>query len=84
MPTRIRKRLYIGIKGLDRIKRLDWEIFRSSSTPTKESHGHLYSGSIGPFRTRKGAEVMIKYGSHNNPHLRCVADAERIAQQEKS
>lgn len=63
---------YVGIKGSKR------EVFRSSKTPTAASHGHRFGGVIGPFTTVGGAEVMAKYGG-NNPHLRDVADAERMA-----
>lgn len=38
----------------------------------------IYMYSIGPFRTRRGADFMAAYGA-NNPHCQCVADAERLA-----
>jgi hypothetical protein len=64
--------LYVGISGKGR------EVFRSKKTPTDSSHGKKYGAAIGPFRTRRGAEIMAKYGA-NNPHIRSVADAERMA-----
>ncbi len=64
--------VYVGCKGGRR------EVFRSEQRPTQQSHGHLYMAVIGPFRTKRGAEFMARCGG-NNPHVRCVADAERIA-----
>jgi hypothetical protein len=66
-------KLYVGVKGTTR------EVFRSRETPTQQSHGAKYAAAIGPFRTRAGADFMAAYGHHNNPHLRSVADAERLA-----
>jgi len=73
MRTRT-SRIYVGVKGEAR------EIFRAFSTPTQETHGSLYAAVIGPFRTKKGAEFMAKYGK-NNPHVQTVADAERLAKE---
>jgi hypothetical protein len=54
-------------------------IFTSEKTPTRESHGKKYpGGSVGPFRTRAGAQVMID-GGYGNPHTQTVAQCERIA-----
>lgn len=53
-------------------------LFQSPRTPTKESHGHLYTAVIGPFLSRVGAHYFARYG-RNNPHLRTTADAERLA-----
>ena len=69
-----RKRLYVGVNS-----DLTRETFWSAETPTETSHGHLYACAIGPFRTKTGAEYMRDYGQ-GNPHCRCVADAERLAQ----
>jgi hypothetical protein len=55
-----------------------WKVFKSDTTPTVTSHGHLYNGVIGPFRTKRGAEFMRDHGA-GNPHCQCVADAERLA-----
>jgi len=55
------------------------EVFRATATPTVASHGSQYRYVIGPFRTKRGAEYLARYGGHDNPHLTCVADAERYA-----
>ncbi len=65
-------RLYVGLgKG----KR---EVFRAYPEPTRDTHGNQYFAVIGPFRTRKGAEFMARFGE-NNPHLQQVADAELLS-----
>ncbi len=64
---------YLGRRGPD-----DLVLFRSSTIPTKESHGHLYTAVIGPFKSRVGASYFARYG-RNNPHLRTADDAERLA-----
>jgi len=64
--------VYVGLKGGHR------EVFKSKETPTETSHGRKYGSVIGPFRTKRGAEVMAKHGG-NNPHIRSVSDAERLA-----
>ena len=53
------------------------EAFKYSRDPVP-SDGLPYLGVIGPFVTKRGADFMVKYG-RGNPHIRCVADAERIA-----
>jgi hypothetical protein len=58
------------------------EIFRAPTLPTFASHGHAYFAVIGPFKTLRGAEFMRNYGC-GNPHLRTVADAERLGEQIK-
>jgi uncharacterized protein YdcH (DUF465 family) len=67
-------KLYLGLNA----KKNSREIFSHDKTPTHESHGHKYNAVIGPFKTRRGAEFMRDYG-RNNPHVRNVEDAERIA-----
>jgi len=67
------KRLYVGL--FDDGKR---EVFRSTATPTAESHGEKYVAVIGPFRTVRGANFMRDHGQ-GNPHCQCVSDAERLA-----
>ena len=52
--------------------------FRSPTIPTKESHGHLYTAVIGPFKSKVGASYFARYG-RNNPHIRTADDAERLA-----
>jgi hypothetical protein len=54
------------------------EAFKASATPTTDSHGHLYAGVVGPFRTKRAALWAEQYGSMN-PHFQHVSDAERIA-----
>lgn len=63
---------YIGLSYGLRIR------FKAENNPTVASHGHLYNGVIGPFRTKRGATFMRDCGQHN-PHVTTVADAERIA-----
>lgn len=65
--------IYLGKRGQD-----DLILFRSSKTPTKESHGHLYKAVIGPFKSKVGASYFARYG-RNNPQLRTADDAERLA-----
>lgn len=64
---------YLGTRG-----REDLILFRSSTTPTKESHGHLYTAVTGPFKSKVGASYFARYG-RNNPNIRTAADAERLA-----
>ncbi|MBI5955335.1 MAG: hypothetical protein HY865_27070 [Chloroflexi bacterium] len=64
---------YLGKRGQD-----DLILFRSPTIPTKETHGHLYTAVIGPFRSRVGASYFARYG-RNNPHIRTADDAERLA-----
>ncbi len=63
---------------LGREKQGDLIVFRSSKIPTKESHGHLFTAVIGPFRTKVGASYFARYG-RGNPHIRSADDAERLA-----
>lgn len=58
----------------------DWVLFASPVTPTKDTHGHLYTCSQGPFRTRLAARWFNRYG-RGNPHVHTVADAERLARE---
>ena len=75
MQTRTRP--YIGIRH-DNTR----EMFRASAGPTEELYGTLYAAVIGPFRTVRGAEYMLAYGKQN-PHCRCVSEAERLAELHK-
>lgn len=71
-------RLYVGLNAtLSQLR----EVFRAEPTPSKETHPQ-YGAVIGPFRTRAGAEFMARFG-YNNPHVLCVADAERLAKAHK-
>lgn len=65
-------RIYVGLNGLRRV------VFHANAAPTFASHGHLFNAVIGPFATKRGAEFMARHGQ-GNPHVQCVADAERIA-----
>ena len=69
------KKYYVGIVP----KTLRHRMFRANSTPTFATHGEAYVYVIGPFRTRRGADLMAKHG-RNNPHCRCVDEAERLAE----
>ena len=53
------------------------ELFRARETPTPADYPE-YNAVIGPFKTYAGAQFMLDFGQ-NNPHCRCVADAERLA-----
>ncbi|MBI3340130.1 MAG: hypothetical protein HY022_08370 [Chloroflexi bacterium] len=66
----------------------DLILFCWHTTPTKESHSHLYTAVIGPFKSRVGASYFARYG-RNNPHIRKVRrtfrtadDAERLARED--
>lgn len=50
------------------------EVFRSTSDPTRETHGQ-YAQVIGPFRTKRGAEWMREHG-HCGVNATTVAQAE--------
>lgn len=69
-------KLYVGLRNGLR------EIFRNGTEPTAESHGDKYAAVIGPFRTLTGALAMVHFGA-GNPHIQCVADAERIGRKYK-
>lgn len=67
--------IYVGmIRGT-----LDREVFKSAQAPTQETHGDRYLAVIGPFRTMRAARFLAT--QYNNPHVQCVADAERIAKE---
>jgi len=67
------KKYYVGALSYQRK-----EIFQVSHTPTEDEYGDLYLYVIGPFRTKLGAEIMMKHGT-NNPHIQHVRDAEKLA-----
>jgi len=58
----------------------DWVLFASTVTPTKSTHGHLYTCTQGPFRSRLAARWFNRYG-RGNPQVKTVADAERLARE---
>lgn len=72
----MRTKLYVGhVKGT-----MQGDVFRSETTPTRETHGQKYLAVVGPFRTRRAADWLADpVKGRFNPHCRCVADAERLA-----
>jgi hypothetical protein len=73
-PTR-RTKLYVG-RAHGRP-----EVFRSATEPSEATHGALYFAVVGPFRTRAAAYLDAR--TYPNPHIQCVADAERIIRYRK-
>lgn len=70
--ARTYSRPYIGlVKTLCGFR---YEYFRSTETPTAESHGHRYAATIGPFRTARAA----RWGCAH-PGFATVADAEELS-----
>lgn len=66
-------RIYVGHKaGSGRV------VFRSPETPTPEAFPQ-FGAVVGPFRTMRAA--LLSADTYPNPHIRCVADAERIARE---
>lgn len=51
--------------------------FRDSNEPIEARYWWL-AYVVGPFKTVRAARWFIRFGS-NNPHCRCVADAERLS-----
>jgi hypothetical protein len=68
------KRLYVG-----HLRTGGCAVFRAASRPTEDQYGHLYFAVTGPFRTL--AAARLDADSFPNPHIYCVADAERIVRQ---
>ena len=68
-------RIYLGLNAANYLR----EVFKFSKTPTKKDTPQ-YSAVVGPFRTKRAALFMRDCGV-NNPHVQCVADAERIAKE---
>jgi len=68
----MKNKYYIGLKSGDR------HLFKSFTNPTQNNYGGIYNAVIGPFKTKRGAIFMLEHGV-NNPHCRCVADAERLS-----
>ena len=56
----------------------DLILFRSSNIPNKETHGHLFTAVIGPFKSKVGAHYFARYG-RDNPHLHTAKEVERLA-----
>ena len=76
IPVKPYAKPYVGLKAGE----IGMEVFKSVEMPTKESHPQ-YGAVIGPFRTKKAAVLTATSG--NNPHIQCVADAERIVKGQK-
>lgn len=64
---------YIGVNS-----NLKHKAFRAANTPSFQSHGSQYTYVIGPFKTKRAANWVEKYGK-NNPHFQHVDDAERLS-----
>ena len=77
MPSE-KGRIYVGNTANKPSK-----IFRSETTPTFDSHGHLFTYALGPFKTMRGAKFYLKYG-HGNPHCTHVSHIEKMAKQEEN
>lgn len=70
----MKAKIYVGITKDNR-----YEVFKSGVEPTEQTTPK-YVACIGAFKTMRGAKFMAEHGK-GNPHLQCVADAERIAKQ---
>ena len=68
----MKSQYFVGLKETRR------QVFKSAVIPTRASHGNEFNAVVGPFRTKRAATFFAAFGN-NNPHVRCVADAERIA-----
>ena len=67
-----KNRYYVGHKSGSKV------VFPSAVVPTEKTHGESFNAVIGPFKTKRAALLMARYG-YGNPHLQTVQDAERIA-----
>jgi hypothetical protein len=63
---------------LGKRKQGDLILFRSSNIPTKESHGHLFTAVMGPFKSKVVAHYFARY-RQDNPQLCSVDEVERLA-----
>lgn len=59
-----------------------YETFQSDKEPERDDHDGKFGAVVGPFRTKRAAELMARFG-RGNPHFTCVADAERYADWQK-
>ena len=64
---------YLGRRSAD-----DLILFRSSSVPTKGSHGHLFTSVIGPFKSRVAAGWFARYG-RNDLRVHGADEIEQLA-----
>lgn len=76
---RVRLSIYVGYHTAKE----QYDIVRCSDRPTEAMLG-AYSPFIGPFKTLRAAQFMASPAARNNPHCRCVADAERITKRERT
>lgn len=53
------------------------EVFESTITPIKETHGHIYKFCIGPHSSEEAANYMAGPG-YNQPWCLTPNDAERL------
>ena len=67
-------KLWVGYDGTG------YRVFRNDVKPSESSHGQWFTHCVGPFRTVRGACFFARC-SIGNPHIRTVADAERIAKE---
>jgi hypothetical protein len=69
-------RIYVGFSSYN-----PWstrEVFKSSHTPTQETHGDRYQWAMGPFRTMRGAKYMVDT-TRRGAYTQHVDDAEENA-----
>jgi len=65
--------IYTGVRAGKR------RVFSSEFEPTEQSHGHIYTAVIGPFRTRAAAFLMAQPFTQ----LQNVEEAEEQAKKDK-
>ncbi|HSG44180.1 MAG TPA: hypothetical protein VLA72_13580 [Anaerolineales bacterium] len=63
---------------LGRRRQSDLVQFNSSSVPTRQSQGHLYTAVISPFKSKVSASYFARYG-RGNPHIQTADDTELLA-----
>jgi len=69
-----RKKWYVGSRNGEH------RVFGSVEKPTWKTHGHVFRGVWGPFRSKKTAEWALNHGIWN-PHCVTPADAEKLRRQ---
>lgn len=72
-----RLRFWIGHKR--NVSGNNMEVFKAIN-PTSESHGSVYFGVTGPFKTKRAAVFMATKG-WMNPHCLSVAQAKKLARE---
>lgn len=71
---RKRRKYFVGLDGMDGARVIFNRI--DNQTPMRKDYPE-YNAVIGPFRTKRGAKFMLKFGQ-GNPHCRNVSDAEKL------